>query len=89
MRIIIAGGRDFDNFRLLKKKCDYYLKDCKKNDIEIISGTAGGADKLGEKYAEKRGYKLTRFPADWSIGKYAGIKRDMGVESGCQQSANV
>ena len=24
-KVIIAGGRDFNNYELLKAKCDYYL----------------------------------------------------------------
>jgi len=67
MKVIIAGGWDFSNYNLLKAKCDYYLRNY--SDIEIVSGTANGADKLSEKYAAEKGYKLTWFPADWSIGR--------------------
>lgn len=46
--------------------------------IEIISGTANGADKLGERYARERGYKLTYFPANWDkYGKSAGYRRNV------------
>ncbi len=46
-------------------------------DIEVISGTASGADTLGERYAKENGYKLTRFPADWNKhGKKAGYIRN-------------
>jgi len=48
-----------------------------KNEIEIVSGTAKGADVLGERYAEERGYSIKRFPADWSIGKHAGYLRNV------------
>lgn len=44
---------------------------------EIVSGTAYGADKLGEQLAEKLGLKLTKFPADWDAhGKAAGPIRN-------------
>ena len=43
-RVIIAGCRDFDNYELLKEKCDYFLQD--KEDVVIISGHASGADAL-------------------------------------------
>lgn len=75
MKVIIAGGRNFDNFILLKKKCDEILADY--NDITIISGTANGADKLGERYAAVKGYDLLRFPADWKKGKSAGYLRNI------------
>lgn len=36
----------FDNYELLKEKCDYFLQDEKKEDVVIISGHASGADAL-------------------------------------------
>ena len=45
-RVIIAGCRDFDDYELLKEKCDYFLQDEKKEDVVIISGHASGADAL-------------------------------------------
>lgn len=75
MKVIIAGGRDFDNYDLLFQKCDKLLS--RQNEIEIVSGCAKGADKLGEKYANEKGYKIKRFPADWNLhGKSAGYIRN-------------
>lgn len=75
MRIIISGGRNFDNYELLKEKCDYYLKDIKVD--EIVSGTARGADMLGEQYAEEKGYEIHQYIPDWNgLGKSAGYKRN-------------
>ena len=79
-RIIIAGGRSFSDYKLLKDKLDYYLRDKVRQGYEIIiiSGTANGADKLGEKYAMERGYKIERYPADWNkYGKAAGYRRSV------------
>lgn len=77
-KVIIAGGRDFDQWPLLKKKCDRVLdKKRKEFDIEIVSGKAKGADSLGEKYAELKGYRVKEFPADWDThGKKAGPIRN-------------
>lgn len=73
--VIIAGGRDFNDYELLKRKCDFFLKN--KENIIIISGTARGADSLGEKYAEERGYYVMRFIPNWEKdGKSAGFKRN-------------
>ena len=48
-----------------------------KEDVRIVSGTANGADKFGEQYAEEYGLKLSRFPADWDkLGKRAGYVRN-------------
>ena len=74
MKVIIAGGRDFDNYELLKEFCDNIIKD---NDYEIVSGNAKGADKLGERYSKDRNLKLTLFPADWNkYNKAAGMIRN-------------
>lgn len=78
-KIIIAGGRDFNNYELLKKKCDYYLsKAINDGDkIVIVSGTAKGADTLGELYAKERGFVIERHPANWEqYGKRAGYLRN-------------
>lgn len=64
MKVIIAGGRTFLDYTLLCNICDQFLSQAE--DIEIVSGTATGADKLGEQYATERGYQVTRFPADWN-----------------------
>lgn len=75
MKIIIAGGRTFNNYDLLCQNCDKILS--LQTEIEIVSGTANGADKLGEKYAKEKGYKIKQFPADWNrYGKSAGYKRN-------------
>lgn len=73
-RVIIAGGRDFDDFRFLCKKCMYKLQD--KTDIVVVSGTANGADQLGEKFAKFMGYEIKQFPANWELGPVAGMLRN-------------
>ncbi|GGK46504.1 MULTISPECIES: DUF2493 domain-containing protein [Flavobacteriaceae] len=72
MKLIIAGSRIFTNYKILKKACDQFLQS--QNNIEIVSGAYyKGADKLGEKYAAEKGFKLTKFPADWNrFGKAVG-----------------
>lgn len=74
-RVIIAGSRDFDNYNLLENSVKNILKDYE--DIEIISGTAKGADSLGEIYAKENNIKLKQFPAQWNLyGKQAGYIRN-------------
>lgn len=63
MKVIIAGGREFNDYDLLKISCDRIL--IRQTNIEIVSGKALGADKLGEVYAKEKGYKIKEFPADW------------------------
>lgn len=49
LRIIIAGSRDFNDYKLLKTSIRDILKNTSLeciNKIKIISGTARGADQL-------------------------------------------
>lgn len=76
LKIIIAGSRDFDNYDLLEETMSNFLKE-NTNNVEIVSGTARGADRLGEKFAENHGYQVKRFPANWNLyGKSAGPIRN-------------
>lgn len=76
MKIIIAGSRNFDDYTLLEQFCDKILQNVKE-EVEIVSGGAKGADRLGEKYATERGYSIKVFVADWAkYGKSAGPIRN-------------
>ena len=75
-KVIIAGGRDFENYDLLKQTCNNLLRNQK--DIEIVCGMANGADKLGLQYAKEMNYRIVKFPANWNkYGKSAGYKRNL------------
>ena len=92
VRIIIAGGRDFNNYEFLELSVDSVLTELSiKNmsvglgsgpagilhGVEFISGTARGADTLGENFAASRDWKVMRFPANWdAYGKSAGYIRN-------------
>lgn len=71
--IIIAGGRDFNDYGLLKEKVDKIISDkIKTHKISIISGQADGADKLGERYASENKLRIMKFNTDWGVyGKEA------------------
>lgn len=64
-KVIIAGSKTWTDYELLRDKCDSILSSVKE-EIWIVSGTAEGADRLGERYAQERGYYLLECPADWS-----------------------
>lgn len=77
-RVIIAGGRDFNDLSLLSLICDRLLiKVTRLYNVIILSGTARGADKLGEQYAQNSNFMIERYPADWEThGRKAGIIRN-------------
>lgn len=67
MKIVVAGSRSFNDYENLKYVLDEITNGVPKEDIEIVSGTARGADKLGEKYGNEMGLKVVRFPANWGF----------------------
>lgn len=72
---IIAGSRTFDSYEAMERFCDKALSN--QTNIEIVSGTASGADRLGEEYAKRKNYQIVYFPADWDKhGKSAGYIRN-------------
>lgn len=77
-RVIVAGSRDFNDYEFLKERLDHLLtKKLEDFEIIIVSGTAYGADKLGERYANEKGFGIDRYPADWNqYGKSAGYMRN-------------
>ncbi len=56
-RVVIAGCRDYNNYDDAKLYIDFCLSNIRKeNDIIIVSGCAGGADAIGERYAKEKIY---------------------------------
>ena len=78
-KIIIAGGRDFMDYNLLKEKVNKILQEKKvTHKIVIISGCARGADTLGLRYASENTFDVEEYPADWDkYGKKAGYVRNV------------
>lgn len=77
-RVIIAGGRTFDDYALVKEKCELYLSEkLKTHRVIIVSGHASGADALGERFADEYNLPCELHPADWNRhGRAAGPIRN-------------
>ena len=88
-RVIVAGGRDFKDYDLLKERLDKILENYE--NIEIVSGHAKGADMLGEQYAAEKGLDLAVFPADWKKNRVrAGfIRNSQMIEYACEETPLV
>jgi hypothetical protein len=81
LRLIIAGSRNFEDYKLLESSLDEFIEINSLGDpdpgVLIISGLAKGADLLGVHYAKQKGYKVEEFPANWKLGRSAGPKRNL------------
>src|SRR5258708_7031351 len=77
MKLIIAGGRDFSNYKLFSKTMEDFVE-FHGIPSELISGKCPtGADYYGERWAETRYVSIKGFPADWNKhGKVAGPIRN-------------
>lgn len=98
LRMIIAGGRDFNDYNRLKTACSGIITSLENKNgkpfesIEIISGRANGADTMGEVFATESHYVLRMFPADWdNLGKFAGYMRNekMAKYATCVDTPNL
>lgn len=56
MKIIIAGSRNFADYDLLKRTLARWTRKLKA--VEVVSGHAEGADRLGERWALEEAPKL-------------------------------
>lgn len=77
-RIVIAGCRDFCDYRLAKEYIEECLSEISENNTFIfVSGACRGADMLGERYAKEHGFEIERYPAQWDLyGRSAGPIRN-------------
>jgi len=73
MKVIIAGGRDFNDYNTLVNVAESWPTPI----TEVISRKAKGADNLGEEWANECDVPIKEFPANWDkYGKPAGYIRN-------------
>ena len=74
-KVIVAGGRDFNNYILLRDTLRTLWREIGR--FEIVSGMARGADMLAYNLGKSANLAVHEFPADWDKhGKSAGYKRN-------------
>lgn len=75
MRLLVCGGRDFNNEALLNMVLDAVQR--KKGVTLLIEGGAVGADRLARQWAKRAGVPWQTFEADWkTLGRAAGVIRN-------------
>jgi SLOG family YspA-like protein len=76
MKTIIAGSRTVNSYDQLLRA----IEAAGWRPTLVISGTAMGADRLGERWANENGVPLRQMPADWNAhGKSAGYLRNVAM----------
>ena len=79
MKVIVCGSRGIKDYDLVKRVIEDGLRvlEIEVKDVEVVSGTAAGVDRKGEKWAEENGLKLHKYPGDWEkYGNKAGFIRN-------------
>ena len=87
MKVLVCGGRDFNDKELLNNILDNIAKEFSKlyspddnwlpTDITIISGVCKGADTLASNWAIHNYTQLEEYPAQWNVyGRSAGFRRN-------------
>ncbi len=75
MRVLVCGGRNFNNQELLVSTLNTLYLD--ENFDVLIEGEANGADKMSAWWAEAYNIKIERYNAEWKKhGRRAGFIRN-------------
>jgi hypothetical protein len=73
MKVIIAGGRSYQNYDKLLTA----IQNAQFEITTVVSGGAPGVDAMGEQYAESMNLPLNVYNADWEqYGRAAGPIRN-------------
>ena len=79
MNIAIVGGRDFNDYSLLKESILAYI-DTHEKPKNIVSGGAKGADTLAVQFAAEMGIPLLVFKPDYQkYGRGATLVRNTQI----------
>jgi len=77
IKVIIAGGRDFNDPQGLLKAFHQFMEGHDNGEIVIVSGGARGADAIGEWIGKQYGITTVVMRAQWDkFGKSAGYRRN-------------
>lgn len=75
MRLLVCGGRNFDDFGRLNRQLDALAR--AQENLTIIHGGARGADTMAGNWANRWGHAVLVFRADWNkYGDRAGPIRN-------------
>lgn len=82
MRVLVCGGRDYDDREEFFWHMTHSFPEWK--NCTIISGMARGADTLAVDFAKTYNLELLEFPADWDTHKKAAgfIRNQQMIDEG-------
>lgn len=78
MRVIVTGGRDYDDREAVRRAFEEHLGGWAGAGAEaavtVVDGACpyGGADELANQTAKEMGFRTERVPADWFLHDWEG-----------------
>lgn len=69
MRLIVAGGKDFNDYPLLERTLDELLAD-RQDKVYLVNNNSRGASELALSYARKKGYGMQYCHPDFKYHKH-------------------
>lgn len=78
-RLLVCGSRTITDKNWIYSQIESYWYEhlaCYSDPI-MIEGAARGVDLIAKSYAVENNWGIEEYPADWSIGKQAGILRNI------------
>jgi hypothetical protein len=72
VKVLVCGSRKWTNRAVIERR----LGQLPPGTIIVHGDCASGADLIAEEVATELGLETRRYPADWSLGKGAGIIRN-------------
>lgn len=77
MRVLVCGGRDYDDATAVWDALDGLFRESKHDCMKVIQGGATGADRLARVWCLHHSVPYDNYPADWKIqGRTAGPLRN-------------
>jgi SLOG family YspA-like protein len=78
-RLLVAGGRDYYDYRFIDKILTEWLseQDMESQEITLVHGDAAGVDRIAAQWAKFNDLTPEPHPADWkNKGRAAGVIRN-------------
>ncbi len=78
-RLLVAGGRNFYNYKFIDETLTEWLseQDVDASEITLVHGDAAGVDRIAAQWAKYNSLTVEAHPADWTKnGRAAGVMRN-------------
>lgn len=74
MKILVCGSRDWTSVEIIERE----LMKLPPKSI-LVHGACAGADRIAGSVGRALGFTVRVYPADWSLGKGAGLVRNRAM----------